>query len=240
MKVFLVTNRKGGSGKTALCVNLSGLYAQGARVLVLDLDPQGDASAWLGVQDSGEALADALQGRTSLETAIQPTESGIDLAPAGEAVDHVAERVSQDAVRRALASVGAGKYDTVVIDCPPALTPLVLSAYRASPEARAVVPVDGPRALAGVARLRFAWEDAGLDTSRLRVALTRFDGRRVLDRSLAEEAQSRYGDAVLQSRIRESVIVGESAGWRRPLVLHAPTHPATEDFRRLAREVAHG
>ena len=74
----------------------------------------------------------------------------------------------------------------------------------------------------------------------MRLVLTRHDERRVLDRSLAEEAERRYGGAVLETRIRESVIVGQSAGCRRPLILHAPTHPVTEDFRRLAREVAHG
>ena len=240
MRTILITNRKGGSTKTAVATNLAALYAQGLRVLLIDLDPQADASAWIGVHDTGEALADALLGRASLQDAIRPSESGVDVAPGGEAIDHISERVAPDAVRRALSSLGACNYAIVVIDCPPSLTPLVLSAYRVAPDARAVVPVDGPRALAGVQRLRYAWEDAGVDTARMQVLLSRHDSRRILDRSLAEEASRKYGTAVLQSRVRDSVVVGESAGWRRPLVLHAPTHPVTEDFRRLAREVYHG
>lgn len=236
---YLVSNRKGGSGKTAIAVNLAALYAQAMPVLLVDLDTQGDASAWLGIHETGESLADALTGRTGLADAIRETEAGVDVAPAGEAIDLVAERVRSDSVRRAIDSV-ADRYGAVVIDCPPALSPLVIAAFRAGPTVRALVPVDGPRALAGVARLRYAWEDAGLGLADLRVVLTRHDRRRVLDRAIADQAADRYGDAVLGSRIRESVIVSESASWCRPLVLHAPTHPVTGDFRALAREVSCG
>ena len=237
---YLVSNRKGGSGKTSIAVNLAALYAQAMPVLLLDLDTQGDASAWLGVHDTGEALADALMGRVGLDGVIRETEAGVDVAPAGEAIDHVAERVREDSVRRALASVDGHRYGAIVIDCPPALSPLVTAAFRADREIRVIVPIDGPQALAKAARLRFAWEDAGLDTADMRFVLTRHDGRRVLDRAIAEQTADRYGDAVLRTRIRESVIVSESASWRRPLVLHAPTHPVTDDFRALAREVARG
>lgn len=238
--IFATTNRKGGSSKTTLAVNLAAAWAQGQRTLLLDLDEQGDASAWLGVEDTGEALADALAGRTGLDTAIRATEAGVDVAPAGEALGYVADGLRPDAVRRALDSVRDRGYRVVVLDCPPSLSRVVLAAWQAAPEVRALVPVDGPTALRAVGRLRHAWEDAGLDPARMRIVLTRHDGRRVLDRELARQAVALHGDAVLESRIRESVIVGESAGWRRPLLLHAPTHPVTEDLRRVAREVAHG
>lgn len=238
--IFVMTNRKGGSGKSTVGVNLAAAWAQGQRTLLLDLDEQGDASSWLGVEDTGEALADALVGRTGLETAIHATESGVDVAPAGEALGYVADTLRPDAVRRAIESVPHRGYRVIVIDCPPNLNSIVVAAWQASSHVRALVPVDGPKALRAVQRLRHAWEDAGLDPRHMRILLTRHDGRRVLDRELARQAVALHGDSVLETRIRESVIVGESAGWRRPLILHAPTHPVTEDIRRVAREVAHG
>ena len=240
MQVILTTNRAGGSGKTSLAINLGALLGQGHRALVIDTDEQGDASAGLGVEDTGEALSEALLGRASLEAAIRTSECGVDVAPAGEALSHIADRVQPDALRRTLESVRHRAYPVVVIDCPPSLRRIVHAAWLAAPEVRAVVPVDGPKALRGVARLRHAWEDAGLDLAAMRIVLVRHDRRRNLDRELERQARGLYGQAVLESRVRESVIVGESAAWRQPLVLYAPTHPVTDDFRRLAREVARG
>lgn len=240
MDVVTVTNRAGGSGKTTLSANLAALWGQGQRTLLIDLDEQGDASSWLGIQDTGEALADALMGRTSLEAAIRTSACGVDVAPAGEAIAFVADRVQPDAVQRALATVRGHGYERVVIDCAPSLRPIVLAAWRAAPAVRAIVPVDSPKALRGVARLHHAWEDAGLDPALMRLVMVRHDGRRVLDRALDQQARELYGAAVVETRVRESVVVSESAAWHQPLVLHAPTHPVTDDLRRLAQEVGHG
>jgi chromosome partitioning protein len=234
---ILCTNRKGGAGKTAVAVNIAAAYAQGTRTLLIDLDPQGDASAWLGIEDSGEALADALAGRTGLGPAIKATPSGVDVAAGGEALGYLSG-VGRDAVRAAVESVRVRRYRNVLIDCPPSLSPLVLAAWCVAEDVIGLVPVDGPAAFRAVTRLRNAWDDAGLDLSRLRVVLTRHDRRRLLDQALVRQAESLLGGAVLQSRIRESVVVPESAGWHRPLVLHAPRHAVAEDFRAVAREVS--
>jgi chromosome partitioning protein len=238
MKTLICSNRKGGSTKSTIAVNVAAAYAQGTRTLLIDLDAQGDASTWLGVEESGEALADALSGRVGLEAAIRTTPAGIDVAAGGEALGYLSNSVGPDAVRVAINSVRSRRYGYVVIDCPPALSSIVLAGWRAAPDAVVLIPVDGPAALRAVGRFRNAWLDAGLDESRLRVVLTRFDRRRLLDQALAKEAEATMPGAVLKSRVRESVIVPESAGWRRPLVIHAPLHPLTEDIRCVAREVA--
>lgn len=237
-KHIVVTNHKGGSGKSTLAVNLSACWAQGQRTLLIDLDDQADASASLGVDDSGEALANALTGRSSLGDAIQTTPSGVDLAPSGEALAFVADTLGPDAVRRALATL-AQDYRFIVVDCPPGMHGLVLAGWRCAPMALGIVPVDGPEGLRGANRLRRAWAETGLDADRLRLVVTRFDGRRILDREIDRQAREKFGGAVLGARVRESVIVRESAGWKEPLVRHAATHAVTEDLRRLAREMAH-
>ena len=238
VRAILCTSKKGGSGKTSVCVNLAAAYAQGTRTLLVDLDPQADASAWFGIEDSGEALADALAGGCGLGPAIHTTPFGVDVAAGGEALGYLNGPVSRDAVRVALDSVRSRRYANVLIDCPPSLNPLVLAAWCAAGDAVGLVPVDGPAAFRAVTRLRNAWEDAGLDPVRLRVVLTRFDRRRLLDQALANEAETLLGEAVLQSRIRESIVLAESSGWHRPLIVHAPRHPLTEDIRSVAREVS--
>lgn len=238
MLTLAMSNHKGGSGKTSLAVNVAAAYGQGQPTLLIDLDPQADASAAMGINDdTGEALADALMGRVSLDAAIRTTEWGVDVAPGGEAVGRVIDSVSPDAVRTAIASVRSRRYRVIVIDCPPALSRLVLAAWRAAPDAITVLPVDNPSALRAVRRFRGAWGEAGLDPSRLRVVLTRFDERRVIDKKLAEEARE-APEILIEARIRESVVVPESAAWQKPLIAFAPRHALTEDVRRVARELA--
>jgi chromosome partitioning protein len=239
MLTVLSTIRKGGAGKSSLATNLAAIWAQGQPTLLIDLDTQGDASTWLDVQGTGEALADALAGRGGLDRAICTTGCGVDVAVGGEALGYVAETVRPDAVSRAIASVRDRGYRVVVIDCPPSLSRIVLAAWRSSPGAIPLVPVDGPGALRGVSHLGDAWEDAGLEVSRLRPVVTRQDRRRVLDRAIDEQARALF-PRVLTSVIRESVVVAESAARRQPLITYAPRHAVTEDFRRLAREVARG
>lgn len=239
MLTVLSTIRKGGAGKSAIAANLAAIWAQGQPTLLIDLDTQGDASTWLDVQGTGEALSDALAGRRSLESAIRTAACGVDVAVGGEALGYVAETLQPDAVARAIGSVRDRGYRVVVIDCPPSLGRIVLAAWRASPDAIPLIPVEGPGALRGVTRFGDAWEDAGLERSRLRPLLTRHDPRRVLDRALDKQSRALF-PGVLDSAIRESVVVGESAARREPLITYAPRHPVTEDFRRVAREVARG
>jgi len=238
--MLITTNRKGGAGKTSVAVNLAACVARSRRVLLLDCDAQGDASAWLGVHDTGEATADALSGRASLERAIRETESGVDLVPGGEALGAIAGTIAPDAVGRALRTIRRRTYDCILADCPPGLSRLVLAVWRADLAAIALVPVDGIPALRAVTRLRHAWDDAGLALDRMRIVLSRHRSRQRLDQAVEVQARTQYGDAVLRSRIRPSVAVGESAARRQPLILDAPEHRVTADFLALAEEVVHG
>jgi chromosome partitioning protein len=238
MQIVVCSTRKGGSGKTSLAVHLAAEWAQGRRTLLLDLDEQGDASAWLGVEASGQLLAQALLGQRGLAGAIVSTSSRVDLAPGGEEIGYVANSVAPEAVRRAVDGV-ADRYDAVVIDCPPSLSRLVRSAWRV-PGARVLVPVDSPAALNGAARLMRSLREAELPTEGVSVVLVRHDPRRLLDRALEAQARALYGSAVLRATVRESVVVSESAGWRRTVYTHAPAHPVAGDLRSVAQEVTRG
>ena len=107
-------------------------------------------------------------GRMSLDAAIRTTDWGVDVAPDGEAVSHVIDSVVPGAARTAIASVRSRRYRVVFIDCPPALSRLVLAAWRTAPDAIRVFPVDNQSALRAARRFRSVWGDAGLDPSQLR------------------------------------------------------------------------
>lgn len=239
MQTVVISSDKGGCGKTAASVSLASCWGQGLRLLLIDLDKQGDASRWLGAEDTGAALADAVTGRRPLRDAIRETKYGIDVVPAGPVLDYVAESVAPDALSRALAPL-TGTYDVLVIDCPPALSRLVLAGWTAVPEARLVVPAEGPDAVQAVRRAERAWTDAGLNPQLMSVLLTRHDRRRRLDRELLSQVRRDYGSALLEPQVRESVVVQESCACREPLTFYAPAHPVTDDFRAVAREVLHG
>lgn len=235
--IITTTNLKGGSGKTALAVNLAALFAEQHRTLLVDLDTQADASLALGIKDSGRALKNILSGGgdASLSDGVLSTASGVDLMPSGEAVGHVLDHVQPDALmgcRRWFQS-----YDIVVIDCPPGLGNLVAAAWMVADTA--LVPVDGPEALRAVARLEQAWRDLRLERERIRLVPNRIDRRRVLDRELVRQAQDAYEGRVLPE-IRETVVVRESAAWKKPLSQHYPAHGVTADLRSLSREVLNG
>ena len=239
--IYVVANRKGGSGKTSISVALAACWAgsEGAAgsVLLADLDVQATASDHLGVRDSGEALARALEGRAQLEHAIRRTEWGIDLAPAGEAIGRLHQAARPDAVRRVLAPL-ARRYSKIIIDCAPALDAVTCSAWQAAN--RLIHPVDGPAALSALGRLHHAWADLRLPEVRRHVVLTRHNARRVLDRALRDEAAALYPGQIAATSIRDSTVVREAAAWQTPLPAYAPRYPATSDLRQLAREVLHG
>lgn len=235
LMIITTTNLKGGSGKTTLAVNLASVFAETCRTLLVDLDTQADASLSLNVEDSGQGLKDVLSGGVVLKDAVVPTAAGFDLIPAGEAVGRVVPHVRPDTLlgqRRSLES-----YEVVVIDCPPGLGTLVSAAWAVADVA--LVPVDGPEALRAVVRLEQAWHDLHLDAQRIRVVPNRINRHRVLDREILRQARARYDGRVL-APVRESVVVRESAAWRKPVSEHEPSHAVTGDLRRLGQEVLRG
>lgn len=246
MKTLAVTNQKGGSGKTTTAVNLAAaLGERGLRVLLVDLDPQASASAWLGVKDGGRGLLDVLTANVNLADIVQGTEAeGVDVAPASAwlasaektmAGEPGAELVFSKALHRLPAS-----WDYLLVDCPPALGLLTVSALAAVDEV--LVPVElSPMALAGVARLV---ETVELVRARLNDRLElahlvacRVDTRTNLSRDIVAALRQRFGDKVLAAVIRETVRLREAWSYGQPVTVYDPHGAGAEDYRAVAAEL---
>ena len=249
-RIVAVANRKGGCGKTTTAVNLAACLGElGQRVLVLDLDPQAQASRWLGVADGGRGLFDALTGNNGSNGNV----ADLVRATAVRNVEVIAsstwlagvERVlaAEPGAERVLAGLLAGlprdRWDVVLLDCPPALGLLTLNALSAAHEV--LVPTE-PTTLAveGLAQLV---DTIGRVRERLNPALelggvvaVRADVRRALTRDVITLLRDRFGDAVLTTTVRDTVRLAEAPSFSQPITTYAPVSAGAEDYRAVAVE----
>ncbi len=253
MRRLAVSNQKGGSGKTTSTVNLAAALAespskggQGLRVLVVDFDPQGNASSWLGVKDGGRGLFDVLTRNVDLVDVVSPSPScpGVDLVPSSSWLASAEKALTGEpgaelVFRKALRKLPA-RWDFVLVDCSPSLGLLTVSALAAVEEV--LVPVEiSPLALAGVARLS---ETVDLVRDRLNENLSlshllacRVDSRTNLSRDVLDALRRGFGAKVLETSIRESVRLREAAGYGEPITKYDETGAGAEDYLSAAREL---
>jgi chromosome partitioning protein len=246
MHIIAVVNQKGGCGKTTTAINLSAVLGQqDVRVLLIDMDPQGHASLGLGVAGAELAgLYELLKGDHRLDEVIQSgVTRGVDLIPGNislAAAEHLlAEQPDRDRqLARHLAMIG-GRYDCVVLDCPPALGLLSVNALRAAD--RVLIPVEPSLySLDGIERLRETIHLlAGQYGVQPLVTLlaNMFDTRTRIARNMFEMLESQLSVDLCASRIRNSVCVREAACHGAPLIDYAPRAAVTGDFRELAEEL---
>ena len=244
--IFAVSNQKGGVGKTTSAINIAaGLAMLGKRVLLLDLDPHGNATSGMGVEKNKESIYEVLINRADIRGTILPTRiSSLFLLPAstalsGATVEMVALKDREQLLKNALTEIRE-EYDYVLIDCPPSLDLLTVNAFTAAD--KVLVPIQCEfYALEGLGQLV---NTIRLIQKRLNphlvidgVICTMYDSRTKLSEQVVQEVKRYFSSKVYASYIPRNVRLAEAPSYGVPIQLFDNYCPGALAYKALCREI---
>lgn len=247
--IIAISNQKGGVAKTATTIHLAGAFAErGKRVLVVDVDPQGNAGMGLGLRvfELEQSLFDVIMQEAILEDIIQNVAENIDIAPANLELTRAEPRLSgeyrrEDRLRNALLPV-AGRYDLILLDCPPSLGILNVNALSAAhsiliPVACEIYALVGVRLILDT--VQSIQKSVNPDLNILGFVATRHDPRTTNSREILEEIQTKIGPhyKVFDTVIKEATKLKEAAVAGLPITSYSGNHSSAAAYQDLAKEI---
>lgn len=250
-RVIAIANQKGGVGKTTTTVNLGACLAElGYRTLVVDLDPQGNASSGLGIDKRGleTSMYDVVVHEASLDDCIEPSSvKNLFIAPAsldlaGAEIELVPAFSREHRLQRAIEAV-VDEFDFVLIDCPPSLGLLTINGLNAAREV--LVPIQCEYyALEGLGQLLHTVERVkrGLNP-RLEVSTivcVMYDARTKLSDQVVQEVRDHFGEKVCRTVIPRSIRLSEAPAFGQPIITFDSTSRGAVAYREIAKEVSRG
>jgi chromosome partitioning protein len=247
-RIIAITNQKGGVGKTTTAINLSAcLASMGNSVLLVDMDPQGNATSGVGIEKSSvrECVYDVLVDGLEASTLIRPGPvEGMDVLPstldlAAAEIELAAELSRENRLRNGLSPLD-GKYDFMIIDCPPALGLLTINSLAAAAET--LIPIQCEYyALEGLVYLLRTIQRVRLhvnpELSIAGILLTMFDSRTNLSKDVEGEARREYPDLTMETVIPRTVRLSEAPGFGKPIIQYEPSSKGALAYIELAKEV---
>ena len=246
-KIIAVANQKGGVGKTTTSVNLSAAFAEmGKKVLLIDCDPQGNATSGLGIEKDGLELSiyDALINDTPMEEIIIQTQFGLDVVPsvmdlAGAEVELVNLEDKQYRLNKA-GELVKEQYDYILIDCPPSLGHVTLNALTAADSV--LLPLQCEfYALEGLSQLlstvQLVQEQLNEKLRIEGLVLTMYDSRTNLAEQVVEEVKTHFPDMVYATKIPRNVRLSEAPSFGKPIFAYASSSKGAQAYMSLAEEV---
>jgi chromosome partitioning protein len=246
-RIFVIANQKGGVGKTSVAVNLAASLAHyGRRALLVDLDPQGNATTGSGVDKSAcsRTVYGLLLGEHEAREAIVTCEGGYDVVPsnrelAGAEVELIGLERREFRLRDALASV-APDYEFVIIDCPPALNMLTVNGFAAADAV--IIPMQCEYyALEGlsdlVGTLRKVKQNLNPRIEIEALVRTMYDPRSTLTVQVSDELKRHYGAKVFDTVIPRNIRIAEAPSFGKPVLLHDPASKGALAHLQFAREL---